>query len=233
MPSLFAIAEYASGNFDEKKIAAQFHEKFGVSFDDFMYTDEPDLCIDPENPMSTLSKNMLYSDPFVGFFDYTAKKGQGAVFASVAKKLKRIGAENDFGYLFETLSALASVMEVKYDLGIRTREAYLQSREAVKELLPVYTETEKRLEKFYQAFRTQWDMECKHNGFENHDIRLGGLLRRLAHCRDILKEYAEGKTERIDVLEEKILPFPASGSEEGEPVCYNQWETTAMIKPKM
>ena len=231
LPALFAIAEYVRSNFDEKKIAAKFYQTFGVRFEDFMYADEIDLCMDREILTSTLCKYMLYSDPFVGFCDYTAKCGQGKTFAAVSEKLRKISKGQEYGYLFETLSALASVLELKYDLGIRTREAYRLGRDAVKELLPVYAQTEKRVKKFYALFRAQWDRECKPNGFEKHDLRLGGLLLRLAHCREILTEYAEGRSDRISVLEEKILPFPERGAKEGSPICYNSWHMTSMVKP--
>lgn len=57
---------------------------------------------------------------------------------------------------------------------------------------------------FYEKFRTQWVRECKQNGFEKHDIRIGGLLLRIRDCYRILQDYCDGKIAGIAALEEDI-----------------------------
>jgi hypothetical protein len=59
--------------------------------------------------------------------------------------------------------------------------------------------------------------ENKPQGFDCHDIRLGGMLRRLEYCRRTLNEYLDMKTNSIPELEEDILPFCGAGSS----TCYN------------
>ena len=65
----------------------------------------------------------------------------------------------------------------------------------------------KRTEAFYQAFRVQWYTENKANGFEVHDIRLGGLIMRMKNCRDRLADYVAGRIEEIPELHEQTMPF--------------------------
>lgn len=47
----------------------------------------------------------------------------------------------------------------------------------------------------------------------------------------MLESYANGKTETISALEEEILPF--ADLQDGQSALFNDWLTTAMIKPKM
>lgn len=229
LPSLFACAEYARGNFDDKAIAQKFGKLFGIAYEDYMTLDLPNICLSGKDGVLNPCKYMLYSDPFFGFLDCTVAAGGGKKFAATAKKLEKFTDNKEFGYLFRTLADLCRAVKIKYDLGVRTREAYAEGREAVAALLPDYKKAIKRIEKFYESFREQWDNECKENGFENHDVRLGGLIRRLEHCRKMLSDYAEGRRAAIPSLEEKILPFPFADTPCGVETCFNTWSAEALI----
>ena len=105
-------------------------------------------------------------------------------------------------------SRLPVFVMVKYALGYRVRKAYRAGdREALVVIADDFARTERLLKKFIKSFSAQWNEECKPFGFEKHDLRLGGLLQRLSHCRRRLGEYAEGRSDRIEELEEEILPF--------------------------
>ena len=56
------------------------------------------------------------------------------------------------------------------------------------------------------TLRRQWLKENKPQGFEIQELRLGGLKERLCGVALRLKDYADGKTNRIPELEEKALP---------------------------
>ncbi len=231
LPALFYAAEFARGNFDEEDIAEKFSRYAGISWEDFFALDEVDL--DTRYPVDP-SKYMLYSDPFLGIFDRTAD-GSGDRFLAIAQRLRAGAKSARFGYIFRTLIALCDVLAIKYDLGVRVRRAYREGdRAALEETAARFGELEKRLKKFYRLFSVQWERECKPNGFEKHDIRLGGLMQRVAHCRRVLSEYLAGKRGAIPELEEEILPFEAFyGKLEGRPILFNDWLHTAMIKPRM
>lgn len=228
LPVLFSAAEYARGNFDEEAIAEKFRRFTGICMEDFLALDEVNLDTDsPVNPC----KYMLYSDPFLGIFDRTVK-GDGSRFSAVREGLRAGAKSVRYGYLFKTLAALCDVLEIKYDLGVRTRKAYrADDRGALAALVADYGELEKRLKAFYCLFLVQRERECKPQGFEKQDIRLGGLMQRVAHCRRILSEYLAGRRDRIEELEEHILPF--ADGQDGAPVCFNDWLHTAQIKPMM
>lgn len=84
-----------------------------------------------------------------------------------------------------------------------------------------------KLEAFYAAYRTQWLTLNKPHGFDMQDIRLGGLIRRVKHCLWRLEEYAAGRTEKIEELEEPVLDYrSAPDAPPPGPVCFNSWINT-------
>lgn len=174
---------------------------------------------------------MLYSDPFLGFLDRTAIGIEASDFVSVREKLAAGAKSGRYGYIFRTLIALCDVLALKATLGLRTREIYRNGNgEELAQLIEDYRELERRIDTLYKYFRAQWDKECRENGFEYHDIRFGGLTRRIRHCREMLSEYAAGKRKAIPALDEDILPF--ENRKDGESALYNDWMYTAIIKPK-
>ena len=65
--------------------------------------------------------------------------------------------------------------------------------------------------------------------FDVQDARLGGLIRRVKHCRDRLLAYVWGKSESIPELEEEILnPF---GLEKPEGIAYNYYNALYTVNP--
>ena len=226
LPVLFAASEYFRGNFDEASVAAAFCKQFGVSLSDFLCADDPDGRGDICNP----SKYMLYSDPFLGMFDRTVDEKYADVYTKTRKKMIAL-SRGRFGTMFRTLADLCGVMEIKYALGYRVRKAYRAGdREALAAIADDFARTERRLKKFIKSFSAQWNEECKPFGFEKHDLRLGGLLQRLSHCRRRLREYAEGRSDCIEELEEEILPF-RKGAEDGKALAFNDWLYTSAVKP--
>ena len=228
LPSLFAAAQFARGNFDGADIARKFRALTGIDMETFLEADDVDLHGgELQNP----SKYLLYSDPFLGFLDRTAIGTEPETFPKIGKALSAGAASRRYGYLFRTLMALCDVLEIKATLGLRTRELYRKGdKEALSALIGEYRELERRLETFYRRFREQWDRECRENGFEMHDIRLGGLIRRVRHCRRMLADYVCGKRASLPALEEEICPY--AGCADGKAVMNNDWLYISMIKPR-
>lgn len=219
LPVLFYLAEYAKGNTDEAKIKEKFEKKFGLSFDDFMLLDMVNYVADeekldkcqPHNP----SKYCFYADTFNGFTDYTVAEGGNARYAALAEKLHAIAKKNRrFGYIFENEARLCDVLALKYEMGVLVRKAYKEGRRWDLELYAKrdYPEMIRAAEGFAKAFEKQWFTENKPQGFDCHDIRLGGMLRRLEYCRKTLNAYLDRKIDRISELEEEILPFGSQGT---------------------
>jgi hypothetical protein len=91
---------------------------------------------------------------------------------------------------------------------VRTRKAYQSDlRRELAEIADDYVEAERRLDDFFAAFSAQWHTVNKPFGFEVHCARLGGVKQRLAHCRNRLLAYLSGVIDRIEELQENILPL--------------------------
>lgn len=232
LPSLYAIRQYADGNFDEDKIAAGFEKIFGISFDDFMTLDLPNdegapfgypykqdpcsfkvpLRLDPfggyphqQNP----SKVLLYSDPFMGIKDDQYAKQEDIDWQGYSARLDAVSKKaGEYAYLFETMKKLCDVLAYKARMGVKARAAYeKKDMGALNALVEDCDRAIVNLHAFHETFYELWKKENKPFGWEIQDTRLGGLIKRLETCQKRLKEYLAGETDKIDELEEKLLPM--------------------------
>lgn len=211
LPTLYAIRQYADGNFDESKISRGFKETFGISYEDFTLLELPNATKGTkagtiaENPC----KSLLYSDCFLGILDKAVEAEGKIPFAEYAEKLSDAALRaGEFKYIFDALSALCEVMEIKAELGVRTRKAYRADNKAeLTGLLNKYTVLSERLEAFYKLFKELWMRENKPFGWEIQDARLGGVMLRIRSCKERLEEYISGKIPAVEELDEDILPY--------------------------
>jgi hypothetical protein len=208
LPVLFYLAEYVKGNTDEALIKKKFNSFSGMEFDEFMDIEIPNNVVEYNGQPCNPCKYMLFSDYFNGYLDYTVKDGGGEIYRRFARDLRVTSKKSRrYGYLFDTAAKLCDVLEIKYELGVRTRRAYQAGdRETIRGLAEQeYTEVYRRINVFLRAFEKQWMMENKPHGFDVQDLRIGGLLRRTVACRQRILDYVNGKIERIDELEDVLL----------------------------
>lgn len=202
-------------------VKAKFKEWTGYSFDDFMLLDLPDDLIKNEYRISP-SKYGLYNDCFMGIFDPTVSPEDSKMYLSYARKLnnaaKRTG---EFSYIFKTQADLCSLMALKFDIGVRTREIYKSgNKDELLKLIADYRKMIKKAEIFYNTFKTQWFKENKPHGFDVQDIRLGGLIMRMKSCLQRLCQLYNGEITLIPELEEEILDIYPNKRE------FNNWNRT-------
>lgn len=228
LPALFASAQFFRGNYDMMDIKCKFGKKFGIDYDDFTALDLPDM-LDGDG-MENPSKYMLYSDPFLGYMDSTVDEGKARFFAEAKTKIDKSVSNKEYGYIFQTISALCDVLDIKYDLGVRTRGAYRNKNiDELRAIVSDYKELDGRIKTLYDAVKTQRNKECKPHGFENQDLRFGGLIMRVKHCVERIEEYLCGEVYGIPELEEDILPCMPEVPQ-GKSVNHNHWLATALIK---
>ena len=228
LPALFDAAQRAHGNTDEADIHRKFGEKFGISWEDFMLLDLPASPNRNDDRIINSEKYLLYNDPFQGLMDSTLSGGEGEKFARCAQAIEALPGTGEWSGLFRTQRALCRVLEYKAELGARTRTAYRSGdRAALEALAADYRTVEERLEEFYDSFCCQWAQENKPWGFEVQDARLGGLSRRIRHCRAILESYLAGEVRTIEELDAPPLDLQGKGDAFGrQPVCFNSWRET-------
>ena len=210
LPSLLYLAEYARGNTDEASIKAKFKRIVGIDYDEFMEIDSPNQVVPFESGVRNPSKYMLYSDYFNDYLDYTVKLGAGERYIAFAKNLHSTAKKSrKYGYVFDTAAKLCDVMAIKYELGLKTRRAYESGDKEELERLAKneYVKLLRLIDVFAKAFEKQWFLDNKPHGFDVQDHRIGALLRRTDACRRRILDYVSGKIERIEELDEKLLPY--------------------------
>lgn len=214
LPALYAVRQYADGNFDEEAIKQGFKQALGYEFDDFMLLDLPNQTEKengyekPGNAQRT--KLMLFNDPFLGLSDRLAEVCEGTDYSEYAKRLSNAAERaGEYAYIFKALSDCCIALEHKARLGLRTREAYQKGdKDKLQVLCGEYQAAIDSIEVFYASFKTLWDKENKPFGWETQTVRFGGLLQRLKECKERLEKYVAGETEKIDELEEPLLDRP-------------------------
>lgn len=224
IPCLYYSAALSRGITDMEAIKQGFKDKYGMEFDDFMAVDLKDTLNGDGGRVVNAEKYMLYNDCFMGMFDNMVQDDAAKGYAVAAEKLQKFACDKDFGVVFDSLSKLCSALEIKCDLGVRTRKAYETGDKAeLESLIADYDEAITRLEAFYTAYEKQWMWENKPHGFDVQDIRIGGLIRRIKHCRARLEEYVSGKLDCIEELKEPQLDVMCR-VEDIKTIAFNSWE---------
>ncbi len=225
LPALVCTAEFARGNFDMESIKRKFYEVVGCDYDLFMALELPDKVLFGEGSVDHCnpSKVLFYTDVFMGIYE---KRIEGidsqAYYRAVGEKLKAGECDARWGYLFKQMRAFCEVLEIKFDLCLKTRACYRESRESVARLAQEeYSVLLERLNRFYESFELAWHQEKKPHGFDVQDARIGGLIQRIKHCQKRLLAYANGEVENIPELEEEI--FNAFGYEKIDGIVCNNY----------
>lgn len=208
LPSLCFAGEYFFGNKDIESIKQKFYDVVKIPFEDFIALDKMDV-VDVEfkemfnqNP----SKYMLYNDCFMGMSDTTVELGAAEIYKQHAKQLEKYIDNKQFGYLFDWAKAMCDLLVVKYDLGVRLRNAYkAKDTKGLKDCLARMEKTAELMQNYYEKFRTAWYRDNKTFGFEVQDIRIGGAIHRLKHCIWRLNGYLNGEIDEIEELEVELL----------------------------
>lgn len=110
---------------------------------------------------------------------------------------------------------LASVLELKADLGVRIKNAYDSGDKAALEDIctQVLPELKDRVEQFKAVYRRLWYSAYKGFGFDILDTRLGGVLAGIDTAAFRIRQYLSGEVSHIEELEEVRLPYKAIGYE--------------------
>ncbi len=222
LPSLCYIALRCYGVEDKETFTDVFHALTDMELEDFLLIETPNMMGTTKLRIECPSKYFLYSDLFSGFLDARVHADYGASMTARAEALAKYDGGR-YPWIFRTALALCRVLELKVDLGIRTRAAYQSGDKAALQKLAeeVYPELLSRVEALHQAMYVQWHAENKGQGFEVLDIRLGGLIRRIKTCTRKLEEHLDTGMP-IEELEDEILPFRC-GDKEDEHLTYYNW----------
>lgn len=149
-------------------------------------------------------KGVFYVDPLIPLLHRDEDPSQAAAIfrdaLAVIRQNPRYRWHRFYELLFEILSVKAQMLADIRPAYARGNKAWMTqtAEETIPALLEDYRE-------FYELFRQEWAQNHKPFGFETHTARFGGLLLRLEDVARILLDYAEGRLDRIEELEEPVL----------------------------
>lgn len=230
---LFAEHSYYS-NVDEKWLNKRCEFLTGLSIEDFFSLEKLDLIPTVEYPnLKTVnpSKYLIYQDILLGAFD---KHIEGLNLKNYYEKLtfeyEKISKKTkEYKEMYTMFAKISDYLSIKSEIGIKLRKAY---KEGDKITLNKIVENEltslsKKLEAFHNIFRDLWYRECKGQGFEVIDIRLGGINSRIKSTAYRLNQYLNNEIDIIEELEEKILYFSSNVTDESKLVPYVRYQHIA------
>jgi hexosaminidase len=195
LPALALASSLRHGEkeIDQKSFLFVSH---GLSLDDFLLLDEVNRIYPEKDNPNNGSRMFLFNDPLLGMFDALVPSGSAAFYRQCALALKKNAEQKGpFAYLYQSLLALAEVLALKADLGLRLRAAYQNgNREQLEFLLKDIKLLLKKIDLFDRAFSRQWEQENKPEGYDIQDIRLGAVKERLKKSAEKVRHYLKNGT---------------------------------------
>lgn len=214
LPSMLYFAEraYAPSVTDEK-LEERAVMSLGLGYRALLTLDAPNelpgVTVEIGHPVNPC-RYLVFNDPLEGLLDVHIKPDETpAGFAAAARRLEQYVDDKNFGYMFDTLAKLCVFLTDKCDVSLRARRYYLDGDKAAladmaDNIIPTMIS---ELDDFIVAFRNQWYLENKTFGFSTQELRLGGLRERLKSAALRLADYADGRIDRIEELEQPVLSF--------------------------
>ncbi len=226
LASLLGLQLYAEHGYSESPDIGKLKKRFkfcvGMEAEAFLDISLLDATpgTNPDNTKcSNPSKYLLYQDPLTGLFDgdIDGLKLKDH-YATIKLKYKTHAKTNpNFELSFSFYEKLASVLEVKSELGLDIIKAY--KAEDKEGLLKISSESIpealSRFEALRNTWRELWFSTNKPFGFEVIDIRLGGVEARLKSAQKRLEDYTSGRCKKIEELEEERLPIVRTEGPDG------------------
>lgn len=219
LPQLQRFAEHMYNvEIDENSVPKRFEACTNVEWDAMMLVDKIDAIpgySDDSSNNIPVSKVLMWQNILMGIFD--ANLGDTdfhSHYKSLMVNLKQ-SAERypDYAYMFDFYYELANVLKDKADIGIRLAKAYKnKDLEKLKEVTNItLTNLMENVNKLRLAHRRYFYTEYKPIGWEILDVRYGGVIMGIDTAITRLSDYLEGRTDRIEELEEERLSFSSNG----------------------
>lgn len=198
----------------KEELRQEFADCVGGRLEDFWQLDAFDSLftgmgenMGSNNP----SKYGLYQDAMLGLFDdHLRGIDTGTYYGELAEKMASCAKTSPaYADLFAFYEEFARVLARKAGLGIRIKAAYdADDRAALQAICTAdIPEAMEHLQKMKLLREQLWMKDAKPFGYELLDIKLGGVLTRLASHKRRLESYLDGKLGRLEELEQERMPY--------------------------
>ncbi len=214
LPGVQLFAEYTyNDKVDINVLKNNFKLCQGLCADDFYVLGMNEFPYEHTDSFGT-AKQVFYQDILIDIFDknfecFDLKKW----YEEASERLEKVGDMAELNVVYDFYRSFVEILKIKSHIGIDIRNAYDNGDKAalsklcdtVSALYPMYEEC---FDKFY----TMWHTYNKALGFEVHEERFGCMLLRLKTTERKLRAYIDGKSDKIEELEEKLLWYGGENS---------------------
>ncbi len=219
LPVLQQYAEYNyQGDVSDEVLAQRMLACTGERFQDMLLMDMPNSVDDNHwiasgaNP----SKYLLYMDILGGIAELHTTEKYPQRYEEAAKCLAQAAERSpSCGYAYDMLAKLSRVLAIKSRIGIQAQKAYKSGdTDTLREIADVtLPELLVRMQAFHESMYIQWITECKANGYEVLDLRIGGLESRIRTSIQRIRAYLAGEISCLDELEDERLSMDGRSAE--------------------
>lgn len=216
--ALLGLQLYGEYNYFEdvsdEHLAEMFKICTGYDMEAFLALDIDNFGDFCEERQATVSKQVFYSDPFLGLFDKNLSQiNLKEHFSNLLNKINSLNPQPGLEYLFDYHKQYLTILHKKCTVGTDAVCAYaandtIKLKSTVETLreLAAATETMRRMQ--YEI----WHRNNKPFGFEYFDGKFGSVIARLNSCAARIEDYLGGKISKIEELEEEKLYFSGDSS---------------------
>ena len=221
--NLFGISYFAEIAYDkdatEEKLKSRFEAISGGDYElfykmSYYHNDFENNSEYPSYSQRFLGKPLFWQDILGGLYDLNLfEKPMSEHYKYSAEIFKDKENKDRWGYLYEYAFRTFDYLATKTEIAEKLYPAYHSKDKAtlmeIKDsLLPLLAKKTKAL---HEVHREAWFKNNNVIGWQNMDVRYGGVITRCETAILLLEEYLNGNTEKIEELEEKRLRKGLSG----------------------
>ena len=214
LPGLSYFAENCYGTPNGKTLISRFEASTGGNYELFYKTCyyHNDFENSPEfehRDRRFLGKQIFWQDILAGIYDKALwDKPMSEHYAFAAEEFSG-KHEGPWAYLYDYARTAMEYLYEKAYIGERLVFAYKDGdremlNEIAKKRLPALRE---KCDALHKAHKAVWFKNNKAFGWQNMDVRYGGVKARCDTAIELLTDYLDGKSDRIEELEAERLPL--------------------------
>lgn len=188
-----------------QRIKGMFSALFHDSIDTFL--------LPVKTEQKNIAKGFLYDDPLLGIYSlHAGSRRYNSLFAEQAEMLKKASqnADSRNSLLFKYAYHLTDLLTEKADLRNNLAMAYRAGdKKSLAKSLEILLKILGKVDIVRKIRRELWLQERKIQGWEELDIRYGGIMYRIQTAGDRIKQYLDGTLSTLEEFDEpdrKIYP---------------------------
>ena len=157
-----------------------------------------------------LGKSLFWQDVLSGLYDYELWQTPRCAHYDFARKIYSGKHTGRWAYLYDYAYAIMDYLHTKTYIAENLVKIYkAKDKSGLSDMAKIHIPALiEKCKKVHCSHKSVWRRSNKIHGWQNMDVRYGGIVARCECAIEYLNEYLEGKIEKIDELEEERLPLP-------------------------